>query len=142
MISIELASEKENFPAITVAPDAGDQPYGKLKTKDRSGHNKPKHLPLHPRAVQEKGMLRAVLNLDKSAENVATHIVLPAKADRIVLDGEIVKADQPFEKTGGPTSVVGIREGDAAVAIRIFHADGSEPRFVLQADREGLRWGA
>jgi hypothetical protein len=141
MVSIELASEKENFPAITIAPDTTDQPYGKLKTKDRSGHNKPKHLPLHPEAVQEKGLLRAVLNLDKSAD-LATHIVLPARADRIVLDGGIVKADQPFEKTGGPASVVGIREGNAAVAIRIFHADGDQPRFVLQADPEGLRWGA
>jgi hypothetical protein len=142
MISIELASEKPNFPAITIAPDATDQPYGKLKSKDRSGHNKPTHLALHPQIVQEKGMLRAVLNLDKLTPEVATNIVLPAKADRIVLDGEVIQADQPFEKAGGPTSVVGIREGNAGVAIRIFHADGAEPKFVLKADAEGLRWGA
>jgi hypothetical protein len=142
MISIELTSEKQLFPAITVAPDATDQPYGKLKAKDRSGHSKPTHLPLHPQAVQEKGMLRAVLNLDKLTPEVATHIVLPAKADRIVLDGEVIQADQPFEKTGGPASVVGVREGNAAIAIRIFHSDGGKPRFVLKADREGLRWGA
>jgi hypothetical protein len=142
MISVELASEKDLFPAITVVPDTTDQPYGKLKSKDRSGHNKPTHLPLHPRIVQEKGMLRAVLNLDKLTPEVALNIVLPAKADRIVLDGEVIQANQPFEKTGGPASVVGVREGNHAVAIRIFHADGTQPRFVLQADREGLRWGA
>jgi len=142
MIAVELASAKENFPAITVVPDATDQPYGKLKSKDRSGHNKPKHFALHPTIVEDKGTLTAVLNLDKSAEGVATNIILPAKADRIMLNGESVRADQPFSKAGGPDAVIGVREGNAGVAIRIFHADGEKPGFVLQADREGLRWGA
>jgi hypothetical protein len=142
MIAVELASEKDNFPAITVVPDATDQPYGKLKSKDRSGHSKPTHLPLHPKIVQEKGMLRAVLNLDRLTPETAVNLVFPAKADRIVLDGEVIQANQPFEKTAGPASVIGIREGNAAVAIRIFYADGAEPKFILQADREGLRWGA
>src|SRR5581483_1885277 len=142
MISVELASGKDNFPAITVVPDANDQPYGKVKSKDRSGHNKPTHLPLHPKIVQEKAMLRAVLNLEKLTPESALNIVLPAKADRIVLDGEVIQANQPFEKAGGPASVVGVREGNVAVAIRIFHADGAEPKFVLKADGESLRWGA
>ena len=142
MIAVELASSKESLPAIAVVPDATDQPYGKLKSKDRSGHNKPKHNPLHPTIVQDKGTLTAVLNLDGSAENLATNIILPAQADRIVLDSESVRADQPFAKAAGSETVVGVREGNAGVAIRIFHADGGKPEFVLQADREGLRWGA
>jgi hypothetical protein len=142
MISVELASTKENFPAITVVPDLTDQPYGKLKSKDRSGHSKPTHPPLHAVVVQQKGMMRAVLNLDKSPKELATNILLPAAADRIALDGDVIEAGKPFRKEGGPSSVVAIREGNAGVAVRIFHADGEKPRFVLQADTEGLRWGA
>ncbi len=142
MIAVELASQKENFPAITVVPDDTDQPYGKLKSKDRSGHNKPKHFPLHPVIVQDRGTLTAVLNLEKLPENAATNIILPANADRIVLNGETLHAGQPFAKAAGPDAVVGIREGNGAVAIRIFHADGDKPEFVLKADREDLRWGA
>jgi hypothetical protein len=87
-------------------------------------------------------MLTAVLNLDRRAEEVATNIVLPAGADQIMLDGAAVSAAKPFEKPAGPESVVGVREGSAAVAIRIFYADGEQPQFVLRADKEGLRWGA
>ena len=142
MISVELPAADVNAPAITVVPDSTDQPYGKLKTKDRSGHNKPKHFALHPTILQENGTLTAVLNLDKSAEDIATNIILPAKADRIMLDRETVRADRPFTMAGGPDAVIGVRAANGGVAIRIFHADGENPRFVLQADREGLRWGA
>jgi hypothetical protein len=142
MIAVELASAKEKFPAVTVAPDLTDQPYGKLRSKDRSGHSKPTHRALHPTIVQDKGYMVAWLNLDKADEALTTSIVLPALADRLVLDGRMTPAGKPFQMAGGPEAVVGIREGNSGVAIRVFQAEGESPRFVLQADAEGLKWGA
>src|ERR1019366_1521255 len=48
LINIEFATAKEGFASITVVPDTLDEPYGKSKKPDRSGHSKPFHLPLHP----------------------------------------------------------------------------------------------
>jgi hypothetical protein len=148
LIAVELASAKE-LPVITVVPDLFDAPYGKLKSKDRSGHSKPTHIPLHPNLVQRKGAILALLDLDPSREkptvSLATNIVLPAAADSITLDDAVVDASKPFERPAGAKSVVTIREGRAAVAVRIFEAaacDGQKPAFVLKADPEGLKWGA
>ncbi len=120
MVNITLKSAKEGFPEITVVPDVFDEPYGKARRKDRSGHSKPVHLPLHPTTVQEKGALLVMLDLDLSkedAEKIATNVILPAEADEI-------------RQTG---SVTGVREGKAAVAIRILAA-GAELK------KDGLKW--
>jgi hypothetical protein len=148
LIAVELGSRKE-LPVISVVPDVFDAPYGKFKSRDRSGHSKPRHPPLRPAVAQEKGAVLALLDLDpraeKEIETLATNVLLPARADLVTLDGKTVDAAQPFELAAGPQSVVGIREGHAAVAIRIFSAQGcggQKPAFRLKADAEGLPWGA
>ena len=116
LVNIELGGGRD-LPVIYIAPDAIDQPYGKLKFQDRSGHGKPVHAPLNAISVQEKGTALVLLDLDPSAlaetASFATNIVFPAGADQILLDGEPVSMAAPFEKPAGFGSAVGIRAGKA-----------------------------
>jgi hypothetical protein len=134
--------------------------YGTANITDSDGHSKTIRWPLDPTCVQEKGTLLALAGLDPAgveswergkkgrpmpAELLATELALPAKADSILLDGKAVSVTAPFRKKAKAASVVGIREGKAGVAIRIFAAQGCEdfePEFVLQADKDGLELGA
>jgi hypothetical protein len=147
LIAVELASD-ETWPAISVVPDLTDQPYGKLKKTDRSGHNKPVHLPLYPLAVQEKGSMLALLDLNPSREegvtSLATNVILPANAE-LSLDGQRIASGKEFEKAVKLNSVIGVRHGNAAVAIRMFRVDGAggqDPKLFLKADKPGLKYGA
>jgi hypothetical protein len=147
-VNIELASPKD-LADITVVPDTQDNPYGKIKTKDRSGHNKPHHIPPHATSVQDHGAMLTLLDLDASHEgavaSLATNIVLPSNADSILLDGQGVDCQKPFRKDAGATSVVAIREGRAIAVLRIFEADavgGGQAHFVLQGDKSGFKFNA
>ena len=147
MIGVELASPKK-LPVLAIMPDATDSPYGKEKTLDKSGHPKPTHLPMRPVCVQEKGTVLAMLDLDTSGvpetRSIATNVLLPAAADAITLDGRRVSTAAEFEQPAPPDSVVGVREGNAGVAIRVFHADGlggQKAAVVLKADAAGLKEG-
>jgi hypothetical protein len=148
LLTVRLDSAKD-LPVISVIPDVFDEPYGLHRTKDRTGHNKPTHLPLNATAVQHEGTLLALLDLDASkapaTASLATNVLLPAQADALVVDGEKVAADRPFERVLGKDSVVGVREGGSGVAIRFFHADGcggQPPAYRLKAEEAGLKNGA
>lgn len=152
MISVELASEKTGkpLPVMAVIPDMIDSPYGKLKTLDRSGHSKPTHLPPNITAVQEKGVLLAMLDLDPTHEkkeiaSLATNFLLPAAADQIVLDGKRISLGVPIEIAAKVDSIVGVREGQAGVVLRFFQIDGCDgqsPAFAVKSDEIGLQDGA
>ncbi len=150
LINIELASSGRELTTVYIAPDITDQPYGKLRFQDRSGHGKPVHAPLNAVSVQEKGAVLVLLDLDPSAlaetGSFATNVVLPAAAERIVLDGKPVSVGRgAFENAAGFGSVVGVRSGNAGLAIRVFAADGAggdNARLMLKADPEGLANGA
>ena len=61
-----------------------------------------------------------------------------------MLDGKAVEAGEAFEQPAHKDSVIGVREGQAGVAIRVFRADGyagQEPVFVLKGDKVGLANG-
>ncbi|HTC94064.1 MAG TPA: hypothetical protein VK699_11465 [Terriglobales bacterium] len=147
MIEIELASAQD-LPGITVVPDVFDQPYGLVKSKDRSGHSKPTHVPLHPVTLQHKNVLMVLLDLDpsreKASESFATNILLPAQADEFMLDEKSFSAEQIFEKTARLNSVIGVREGNACFVARAFHADGAggqDAALFAKADHAGLQKG-
>jgi hypothetical protein len=148
-IALDWVSTKA-LPTLQIVPDASDQPYGHVKVKDKSGHSKPRHWPLHPVAVQDKGALLVLLDLDPAREkeagtSLATNVILPAQADSLYLGSQKVEAGKPFTLPGSPKAVVGVREGRAGVALRIFRADGcGQPaaRLELKADAEGLKYGA
>jgi hypothetical protein len=147
-ISIQLMSDKD-LPDISIVPDTTDQPYGKLRIKGSDGHMKPVHQPLHPTIVQEKGALLVLLDLDPSkagtVESFATNLILPAKADQLTLDGKICSGLEEFSQGARKDSVVGVREGNTGVAIRLFKLDGcagKEAVAALKADRNGLKYGA
>jgi hypothetical protein len=162
------------LPAISVCGDALDAPYGKVRHKDRTGHEKPNHLRNASAVVQHEGMILALMDLSpgvsgEAMASVATNVVLPLRAEQIVLDGRAIElpadvrqalanrasdgeTDAPVESTPGkdwstpatPGSVVGVRQRNAGVAIRIFAADGlgdqQQPALAIKAD--GARWGA
>jgi hypothetical protein len=147
-ISIQLKSDKD-LPDISIVPDTTDQPYGKVRIKGSDGHMKPVHQPLHPTIVQEKGALLVLLDLDPSkagmVESLATNILLPAKVDRLTLDGKVCPSDEEFSQAAHKDSVVGVREGNTGVAIRVFKLDGcagKEALAALKADKNGLKYGA
>jgi hypothetical protein len=148
MISIELAAPGI-LPAISVSADNLDNPYGKIRLKESSGHNKPYHLTSGLTAVQEKGALLALFDLNPrkvtAAATLATEVLLPAGAETISLDGNRFEAGVQGEKAARLNSVIGVREGKTGVAIRVFAADGcagQEPVLALKADEDGLRNGA
>jgi hypothetical protein len=147
-LNIELASSKD-LADITVVPDKQDNPYGKVKSKDRSGHSKPTHIAPHATSVQDRGLVLTLLDLDASREgelaSLTTDLVLPANADSISLDGHAIDAKSPFKKDATAKSVIAIREGNAIVVLRIFEADAASAdhaTFVLQADKDGLKYDA
>lgn len=148
LISLELASNK-GLPVISVFPETDDAPYGKQKTRDKSGHAKPHHLPARPQIVQERGALLAWLDLNPNREGsittLATHVILPANADELRLDGHVLETSTPFSKSLGPTSVIGLREGGTVAVLRVFQPEGCggcAPEVALKADPEGLALGA
>ena len=150
-IAVQLAQTPEELTSshlatISVVADSMDAPYGKLLQKDRSGHNKPNHLRNNLAVVQHEGIILALIDLSpgltaEPVTSVATNIVLPLRARQIVLDGQPVQAGS--QMPAKMTSVVGIRHGDAAVAVRIFAVDGlggQQPTLAIKTD--GAQWGA
>jgi hypothetical protein len=177
-ISVQLAERDPQAPpalaTISVCGDSIDAPYGKVLIKDRTGHAKPVHLRNAMAAVQHEGMLLVLMDLSpglgtEAVSSVATNILLPLRAEQIVLDGQPVKlpeeirqvlaADSAAVRSGSATSqpsagacwslpaatgsVIGIRHGNAGVALRILAVDGlagQQPSLALKAD--GAPWGA
>jgi hypothetical protein len=78
----------------------------------------------------------------KIGGSVATNIVFPLGTDSLTVDGKPVTWEKDAIKVSS-ASVIGLREGRAAIAMRIFHADGAmagSPVFYLRND--GKTYGA
>jgi hypothetical protein len=147
LIGVEVASTRK-LPVMAIIPDAFDAPYGRFKTPDGSGHDKPTHLRYRPVAVQSMGVMLALLDVDAGdapqTRSIATNVLLPAAADAITLDSRRVPMTDEFEKPAPLNSVIGVREGKAGVAIRVFQAQGlagQEAVSLLKADAAGLKDG-
>jgi hypothetical protein len=149
-IAVQLAQTSAELAAaplatISVVADSMDAPYGKVLQKDRSGHNKPTHLRDNIAVVQHEGAMLALFDLSPGltadpVRSVATDILLPLRAQQIVLDGRPTKNSAELEAK--LNNVVGIRHGNAGVAVRIFAADGlagQQPTFAFKSD--GAQWG-
>jgi hypothetical protein len=148
-ISVSLPSElDEKVPFIEYTADSLDAPYGHTKEKDKSGHVKPHKLKNLIAAVQDKGVVLALTDLSEEAaketmESIATNLIVPSTAEAIYLDEQKVDASLPFDLPASVNSVVYVRQGNAAVALRIFAADGVDgqtPSFGLKYD--GNEWNA
>jgi hypothetical protein len=149
-ISLEFASQKI-LPVSWVVLDTIDAPYGKQTFVDRSGHDKPKHVKDVLAAVQTGGTVLGLIDLSPDlphgkAESLATNIILPLRADAVYLDDVKLPAAQAghsFEQPASEKSIVFIREGKAAAAVRIFQANAlanQAPKFAVKYD--GNEWGA
>jgi hypothetical protein len=140
-ICAELASDKQ-LPLISFVVDALDAPFGLVRSTDRGGHSKPHHLPHLFATVQEEGFLLALIDLSPAIKygeftNLASNVLLPVRADQLVLNTNRVDPAQPFVLASGADAVVGLREGKAAVAARLFAADGcagQAPSWKLEFD--------
>ncbi|MCX6884696.1 MAG: hypothetical protein NTX27_06600, partial [Verrucomicrobia bacterium] len=140
-ICAEFASQKR-LPLAGFVVDSLDSPFGTVRSTDRSGHSKPHHLPHLLATVQEEGFMLVLADLSPALltgdfTNLASNILLPARVDQLVLDGQAVDSSKPFNLTAGPGAVVGLREGHAALAVRLFAADGcagQEPSWKLEFD--------
>ena len=140
-ICVELTSARK-LPVLSFVVDALDAPYGLVRSTDRGGHSKPHHLPHLSATVQEQGFLLALIGLSPAVRegeftNLASNLVLPVRAGQLVLDGQPVDTTGPFALAATAHSVVGLREGNAAVAVRIFSAEGcagQTPSWRLEFD--------
>jgi hypothetical protein len=146
-IGAEFASGKK-LPVVSVVADPFDAPFGMLKVADADGHHKPRHLRELIAAVQDKGAILALQDISHdlpqtSSTSIATDIVFPAKATAIYLNGKQINNNAPFDLPADSKSTVCIREGNAALAIRIFAADGYAGKPAQYAVKyDGNKWGA
>jgi len=146
-ITVDFLSEKQPFPVLSIIPDLQDNPYGKTKFKDASGHSKPHIWPMSPVTVQSKGTILALLNTvptheKKAYPSLATNIVFPTQVDQIVLNGQTVHLDSPTEiLIPDEKAILGIRQGQSVVAVRIFRANGYKQKTKIgfkNRSRKGL----
>jgi len=145
-----ILGARADLPFITLAADVHDSPYGKVRLLDSSGHPKPRVLAPALACVQERGAVLALLDLapalraeKEPVASVATSLVVPLQAGRIAIDGRPVDPAAKDPLPVAPGSVLIVREGGAAVAVRIFAADaldGSPAGIEFMTD--GAQWGA
>jgi hypothetical protein len=72
---------------------------------------------------------------------VTTNVVLPVGVDEFLMDDKKIETSGPFAYLAKKGSIVFLREGNAAVGIRLFAADviaGPDPRFQLKYDGNKL----
>jgi hypothetical protein len=148
LVAIHLATAKP-MPVITVVPDAFDSPYGNVVKLEKGGHRKIRHLKYLISAVQEKGSLLALYDLapglkGQPQSSISTSVLLPLDADELCVNGQPVTwNDLGISVPAGAT--VGVRVGQTAVAVRIFHADAMKTdgavSFWLKADGKKLHAG-
>jgi hypothetical protein len=134
-------------PVMSIVPDQFDAPWGKVESKDSSGHEKPTHLPIDPVTVQNQGVLLSLIDLNLSSKtansDLGTNLILPAHADEINVDGQRIDLSQPFKQPVESTPTVGVMMGHGAIAFRFFHWDDcTDGQTVLQSDSVGLKLGA
>lgn len=148
--ALQVNSDLPSIAQVTVIPDIFDSPWGKDK-RYLSRTGKATHITGSPVNVQKEGLLLQLLDLNPAAHKrkemptVATNIVMPANVDAVFLNGESMDVTTAFSLPSGPQDVVGFREGGAGFAVRLFEAEGiagSQPRWILQRDGEGLNHDA
>jgi hypothetical protein len=148
LVSIDLASPL-NLPDITIVPDTFDAPYGIIKVVQSNGEDKQVHASLNPTIVQDHGSMLVLLDLDPNGQgsigSFATNVILPSQAAEVTLDGKTVSTAAVFQTPAAVGSVVGLKAGNSAVAVRLFRADGAggqQPNVVLKMDATGAKYNA
>jgi hypothetical protein len=123
---------------ITVVYDSFDSPYGTV-TVD----GKPVHLDNAPVTVQDGPTILSLSNLGpqftanpaETYTSLATDIVFPGNADELYLNGKPITSHSTISTSLG--SVLGVRVGDALVAVRAGRIDsyaGYESKAYIKFD--------
>jgi hypothetical protein len=148
LIAMQFASKKI-LPTVSIVADRFNSPYGKVKSRDKSGHEKPRHELLSPTVVQSKGTILALLDVDasqmKNVDSFSTNLILPAEADALFCDGARYEAKLLADCDITAHPCIGVLDGQTGLVLRIFHADawgGSKAKIVLTTDADGLKQGA
>jgi hypothetical protein len=152
-ISVSLAERTagKSICDISVVAEHLDSPYGGKRILDRSGHPKPTHLKNAAATVQDGGTVLGLLDLAPSmnadllkapVNTLDTNIVFPANAEELLLDGKPLTLAANQEIPISAKSWLIVREGNAAVAMRIFHADAvggsGDAQFFIKYDAPDL----
>lgn len=145
-----ILGARPGLPFITFAADIHESPYGKIRVVGSDGHAKPRVLTPTLASVQENGTVLALLDLAPALRaekgeiaSVATSLVVPLQAERLALDDTPIDLDAKAPQPVAPGSVLVVREGGAAVVVRVFAADavdGSPAKIEFKTD--GAEWGA
>jgi len=140
-IGVRFGSGRK-LPIVSVFLDSFDSPDGSVKVLDKENHSKPGHIKLTQAIAQDKGTVLAVYdlatNLGKTGySSLGLDLILPAHTDGLWLDGKKVDDSDTTDHACTEQSVVVVREGNAALAARIFGVggfEGFEPGYFLKHD--------
>ncbi|HTB79266.1 MAG TPA: hypothetical protein VK717_00105 [Opitutaceae bacterium] len=145
-----ILGARPGLPFITFASDIHESPYGKIRVVGSDGHAKPRVLMSTLASVQENSTVLALLDLAPALRaekgevaSVATSLVVPLQAERLALDNTPLDLAAKTPRPVALGSVLVVREGGAAVAVRVFAADaldGSPAAIEFKTD--GAEWGA
>jgi hypothetical protein len=136
----------KHLPPVSLTAGFFDDPEG-LKSGPRARHF---HFPMRPTTVQREGSLLVLLDptpgipRGQAPEGAFTQLLLPAKADKILLDGVPIAVAQPFTTPARAGSVLLIQEGKSALAVRVLSGEaltGAPAVIKLEADAAGLKKG-
>jgi hypothetical protein len=158
MVAAQLAVQPGGVPPaasprlaqVTLVQDAFDAPYGRVETKDGSGHSKPTHLKATVAAVQDLGLALVLNDLTMAIEStsgggpftsLAANVVLPAGGGvaGLYVNGVKLGATGP----GAPElplalgDTVAVRSAGGIVAVRVPYVDslgGYRPTAALRFD--------
>lgn len=147
-IQLDAARGSPTLTVVTreAASATDDDPYGFTKRKDRSGHDKPTHLPMHPVAAQERGLLLASVISDgprDAPEELSTNVLFPMNlpGERVTLDGAAIEGSAPRSWPATVGAVLTVKVGGSAAAFRVVSADGcagQSPVLRVELDEPGL----
>jgi hypothetical protein len=160
MVAAQLARAARGAPPaasprlaqVTLVQDAFDAPYGRVVTRDGSGHEKPTHLKATVAAVQDGGLALVLNDLTMAIEatagagnfsSLAANVLLPCGGgiDGLYVNG--VRLAAAAAAPGAPDvplalgDTVAVRSRGGIVAARVPFADGLRgfrPRAALRFD--------
>ncbi len=143
IVGLRFGSGKP-LPVISVFLDPYDKPDGSVREKGKDNHGKPVHWKMNGITVQDRGTVVGIEDLSSNIRNetasLGLNLILPAHADGLWLDGVKIDPNDRSDHPASASSIVIVREGNAAMAGRLFDVGGfagCKPTYFLKHDIDG-----